>query len=244
MINKESRQVILGSAIVLLFSIPSFAALQVSNMQLDIFGGQVFSSPGTVFDKEFSFSQDSTSEQNKIIAEFQVAGDPSYWYEVRGGTINFSPSQLLADYSDGGMAVGYFDKGGILTVTGSIWYVGGETPQQVLGYGTVLQAAINAEFYAFEDMDNSILAQLNMDITGGELAAGSGSGFVLYHGIIGDTTLYDCKQGPPPGSDLTDFTQNISSSGLNSVVQIYPVPEPTIITLLGLGALQLLRRRE
>ena len=149
------------------------------------------------------------------------------------------------DMFGGARAIANFLQGATLTVTGSIWDVTDAlTPVQVSSYDTIMVAAIQADFYVFEHemWPDEIAAQLNMLITGGDLATGAQGFQSLYNGLVNDITLYSVQHPGSPTTPVESFLEDIIYTDDGSLMQIYPVPEPATIAFLGIGGLALLRR--
>ena len=238
---------------IILISSTSWAipVLKVTNVQLNLFAEESFNQFFSAGDGEFSISQNYISDPDKVIGQVQVQGDTTYLYEIRGGAVTLSPSEFdyelhgETDLFGGARAIAHFLQGATLTVTGSVWDVSGATDVEVSPYGTVMEAAVQADFYVFEHAiwTNEIAAQLNMFITGGDLATGAQGLQSLYNGLTNDITLYSCQQGVPPVAPVVSFAEDMIYTDSSSIMQIYFIPEPATVVLLGLGAVMLRKKK-
>lgn len=251
----KARKITLGVIVfVVIMSIPCWAIpLKVVDIQLDLLAdeafNQVFDASGSTYDREFFVSQDYTTPSDTVIGQIKVQNDSTYNYEIRGGAITLTPSELNyednePDYFGGTRAKAHFYAGATLTVTGSVWYVGGAIPSEYSPYGTIMVASVEDSFILAEEMfiQDQMFCQLDMLITGGDLATGAEGLQSLYPLLINDITLKSCAQGDPP-APMVNFTEDFVYNNGDSLMQIYPVPEPFTICLLGLGTL-LLRKRK
>lgn len=239
--------IITGVIVSLLLAVPVIA-VPVDGIQFNLQGGPMFYKypppPGELFVNEFHGDPDTISGHVKLLG-----GD---WedYEIRDAEFNLTASSMLSDesYADSDfmnplIAKGQFDVGAIVTITGSITTTNGAV--EVFPTGTILEAEITNQFWV-EEMKgmpgNFMNMQLDMTVTGGELATGAVTGFELYAQQIGDITLLFCSQPENPGNAVEDFASDIYYTS-PSMVQIYPIPEPMSVSLLALGGLLVLRKK-
>jgi hypothetical protein len=187
----------------------------------------------------------------------RLSGDGGYYYEIRGGSVNLLPSQLLADQSytkplyppNPKVAQGYFASGATLTMTGSIWHIAtGDNPteQEIFSGGTILTGTVGLNFYVKEQdyQPNVLNSQLDIHITGGELLNGATTGMrLLDNHAIADILLFSCSQYGSPGMKVQNFASDISYLA-PSMIQMYAAPEPFTVLFLGFGSLFALRIRK
>lgn len=239
-------------AIVLL--LPAFVSAQlISDLHYNLFGGDAFYVPD-----EFSLYEDFTWDSAKPTGTFRLAGDDKYNYEIRGGSVQSTPSTLMSDQSYPGIpglndyvAKGYFASGATLTLIGSIWHVVDDEfgnpliEDEIFASGALLTATVNNNFYVKEEdfLPNELFLQLDMTILGGELATGTVTGMQLEPHAIADITLKFCSQYDNPGLRVDDFTGDDISYLSPSIIQMYSAPEPLTAVLLGFGSLLAIRRK-
>lgn len=236
-----------------LVSAPAQGAVVV-DIQLDLLGGDAFYAiPGTVYDSELFLDEDNSTDPCKVIGQIRLSGEGSYDYEIRGGSIQLTPAELGADTSYGAgihitkhARADFLAGVATLTVTGSIWQVDEYGIAEYGGYGaggTILEAIVNYDFTAEEPGVNTVLFQLDLTITDGELYNGASAGWkMVQKRIFGDTNLAFCSQVGKPG--VEDFTSDIGyGQGSLLITPNSEIPEPLSLGLLGLGGLMTLRRR-
>ena len=236
-------------AVVLL--LPALASAQlVADLQYNLFMGDAFYAPD-----EFSLYEDYTWDSGKTTGKFRLASDSKYNYEIRGGSVELTPSTLLVDQSYAGIpfindyvAQGHFASGATLTITGSIWHVVYDelgTPiieDEIFASGALLESTVNFNFYAKEEefQANVIHSQIDLHNLSGELVTGA---MQLESHAIADITLMFCSQYDNPGMQVEDFTGGDISYLPPSIIQLYSAPEPLTAVLLGFGSLLAIRRK-
>jgi hypothetical protein len=235
---------LLGVVVVFCSASVSMAHVHVTEIQYGLYSSDTFYTDHG--DGRFFLGEDRTGDTTHFIGNFQLEGDSDWNYEIRGGSITLTPSRLLEDVSGeygAGRAVGLFENGATLTITGSITTVNGG--QVLCPYGTLIQATVTDNFYGVEESisPNFLDLQMEFQITGGELFDGAQTGFVLSQTFTTDITLRNCTEN---GGSLMDFTKDIGYAA-PSIVQIsshddYPAPEPASLVLFGLAGL-LIRKR-
>lgn len=246
------------SAFVLLLGMgtPAGATLLVEDIQFNLMagftygfdGGDAFYKDGDVYpDGEF-FVYDS-HVPGFTGGYLKLVGASGFDYDIKDGTFDLRPSELLSDESSSTHAKGKFGIGALLVMTGEIWKDGSE-----LFSGTILSATVtgdlegNEHFYAGEQAGYTpdyIGAQMVLSDFGGELATGAETGLVLAEdSIVADITLGDCSQDGNPNGDVEDFQSDIYYAlGGTTNVQMYTIPEPVSFVLIGLGGLLAMRRK-
>jgi len=237
--------IIRGVIVSLLLAVPVIA-VPVDGVQFNLQGGPIFYQipPGELFVNEFHGDPDTIS------GHVLLPGGKWEDYEIRDAMFDLSESLIMSDesYTDTNpmnpkIAKGQFDAGAIVTITGSITTTGGAV--EVFPTGTILEAEVTNQFFVEEKKglpSNLINMQLDLTITGGELATGAVTGFQLYAQQIGHITLVFCSQPDNPGAAVEDFASDIWYLS-PSMVQIYPIPEPMSVSLLALGGLLVLRKK-
>lgn len=244
------RFLILVGVIISIFSltIPAAAAVVVDGVQFNLQGGQLFYQipPGELFIGEYHGDPDTIS------GHVLVAGGLWEDYEIRDAIFDLSESALVTDESytvaypttNREIAKGQFDIGAMVTITGSITTQYGA--EEIFPTGTILQAQVINRFWAEERQGlfaNMMNIRLDLAVTGGELATGAVTGFKLFDASAADITLVFCSQEGNIAQAVEDFQSDIWYLS-PSMVQIYPVPEPMSLGLLGLGWLLILSRKE
>ncbi|MCK4885978.1 MAG: PEP-CTERM sorting domain-containing protein [Planctomycetes bacterium] len=225
------------------FFIPALTSAEIiSDLQYNLFGGDVFYVPGDVYDEEFFLNEDFSSDSSKPTGIFRLKGESQYNYEIRGGSVELTPSELLDDQSYPGIpfvndnvAQGYFASGATFTITGSIWRVIDGVEEQIFANGLLLEATVNTNFYSFEEefFPNDLFAQLDLRNITGELVTGT---MKLELHAVADITLKFCTQYDSPGMQVENFGGDMSYLQ-GSIIQFYSAPEPTTVILLGFGTL-------
>ena len=169
------------------------------------------------------------------------------------GTVHFTPMQLLpgGDNSAGGTLSGDFDaSNAILTLTGSLWQGGLGTPRPSAGSsnflienGLVLEAASDSDVLVLEEVGAQIVTgdpstQVLWSPTDGYLANGANE-----ISIIQFRSDFNFSTSVTP--DPTDFSvPSYSNPNFDGGrVVLLAIPEPMTLSLFGLGALGLIRRR-
>lgn len=258
--RKEDSKVcvVICTLVAILFLNYSANALTlVRGMQYTLFGNDFFYVPGDVYSHEFFLNEDRhETYPSDIVGQILLDGDSGYNYEIRGGSIELTPAELLADQSyatsyptslfNPYIAQGLFSKEGVtLTISGYITTIGGA--EILSDYGTLIEANVRADFYAVEQTYSASFLnfQLYFDITGGELFTGQQTGFALSPEFVSDITLRYCTQYGQ--SSLKNFTSDIGYAQ-PSIVQINaignePVPEPATFVLFTITGLMIKRIR-
>lgn len=245
--------IITGVIVSLLLAVPVIA-VPVDGIQFNLQGGPIFyqipdpppALPGELFVNEYHGDPDTIS------GHVLLPGGSWEDYEIRDAEFDLSASSILPggdqSYADSNpmnpkIAYGQFAAGAIVTMTGSITTTDGAV--EVFPTGTILEAEVTNQFWVEEKLgmpSNLINMQLDLTITGGELATGAVTGFELYEQQIGHITLVFCSQPDNPGAAVEDFASDIWYLS-PSMVQIYPIPEPMSVSLLALGGLLVLRKK-
>lgn len=227
------------------------AVTLVKGIQYTLFGGDSFYVPGDVYSREFFLYEDIyAGNLSNVVGQFRIDGDSSYNYEIRGGSIEITPSRLIQDQSyatsypvssfNPYIAKGLFDGDGVtLTMNGYITTVGGG--EILSDYGTIIEATVTADFIGTEQLYSASFLgfQLHFNITGGELFTGAQTGFALSPEFVADITLRYCTQTGQTA--LKNFASDIGYAQ-PSIVQFnavgdVPVPEPASIVLFGLAVM-------
>jgi hypothetical protein len=244
-----------GVLVLILVAVSAMQARAVTVEGIQFQLGLDINSDGLFYTKSSSsqgqfFLSDAPMDPTLINGEILVAGGQWGDYEIRDASLTMTPVNLLqdasfttSDSSNPKIAKGKFAGGAVLTITGSITTVDGA--QTVFPTGTILTATVNAAYWAQEQLGitgaNTLDAQQLLTVTGGELATGAVTGFVLSPSVVMDLTCYFCSQVGNPGMNLEDFQSDINYM-LPSTVQINP--EPVSAALFGIGAVLLGRRRQ
>ena len=153
-------------------------------------------------------------------------------YILMGGTMSFdSGSALVSDTSNGDGAYGEFAAGATMTVTGLLY----TSTFSLVASGDLIVADIKYNWFLDEQdapQYDSVTGSIYFDITGGALFSETGNtaGLVLSD-FEGYFNFSDCP------TTITDFdtTTTIYECGTSASLQISPIPEPSMILLLGLG---------
>ncbi len=226
-------------------TIPAAAVVLVDGIQFNLEGGPMFYQipPGELFIGEYH-------APGALSGHVLVPGGKWEDYEIRGAEFNLTESSILSDESytvpyfmNPKIAKGKFDAGAIITITGSITTQG--AAEEVFPTGIILEAVVSSEFWVEEKQgmpNNMVNMRMSLTVTGGELATGAVTGFKLFEDSTADITLLWCSQPENLGLAVEDFQSDIWYLS-PSMVQIYPVPEPMSLGLLGLGWLLILRRK-
>jgi len=243
--------IVVGVVVSVLLAV-SVSAVPVDGIQFNLQGGPIFfkipvpppTLPGELFVNEYH------GDPGTISGHLLLPGGSWEDYEIRDAIFDLSASSIIGDesYTDSNpmnpkIAKGQFDAGAIVTISGSITTTDGAV--EVFPTGTILEAVVTNQFWVEEKKGlpyNLINMQLDLTITGGELATGAVTGFQLYEQQIGDITLNFCSQPDNPALAVEDFASDIWYLS-PSMVQIYPIPEPMSVSLLALGGLLVLRKK-
>jgi hypothetical protein len=226
--------------VVFLFCSSSVFAVPVVAIQYCLNGNDTFYVDHE--NRRLFFYEDSTSNDDAM--GWLFTADESDYYEIRNGSIELTDSRLLQDRSGElgpGIALGLFEKGATLTITGRITSV--STGLDISPYGTIIEATVTDDFYAEEQQlsPNSLNLGLQCNLIGGELFNGALTGFVLERSFMVYPTLYWCTQFGNPKEALEDFASDIGYA-TGGVVQINPTPEPASLILFGLTGLFIMKK--
>lgn len=180
-----------------------------------------------------------------IAADVKINADATYDYQLKNASFQFAPSMRTVDVYPAGIpfAMAQFAGGSNLVVTGELWKKGGAA---ALFSGTVLEAQVSdASFTLMELAGNNVTttADINMAVTGGELATGAASGFVMLDFTL--SFLFNASVDPDTGMGVSNFTSSDYETGVSgAIVQIdAPLPEPATLAVLGLGCLMIRKFR-
>jgi hypothetical protein len=187
--------------------------------------------------------ENTSGSTNVTISLVHMRVNEVWGYDIVGtARYNLSGSNLLSDNStSGGKALGHFDDGATLTISGSIKNL---DTQQTIFTGTILTATVSDEFDMYEDEPlnpNWMHAHQQFTVTGGALSTGEAEGlrimdFVAHYSFMlctveGATNVLNLQQG------------NIKASLGNGSIQIAaPVPEPGMLGLLMFSGIVGLRK--
>ncbi|MFA5292076.1 MAG: PEP-CTERM sorting domain-containing protein [Phycisphaerae bacterium] len=240
---------VVGVLVSVLFTVPVKSA-QIEAMQYFLTTGDFFFGGeygGTMYDREF-FIEQTTSESTSTTGWLRLDDTSGTQYEIKGGSIYLSPSELLSDLSYANpipffnpyIALGHFASGATLTIEGTLTVQGSTVP---IYTGTLLEATVNVNFYGEEQSmeSNYIFFQLHFDTTGGELSTGTNVGFTITDKFYIDVELRNCSPAP-----VTNFQNDMGYAAPSWLLinPIIPTPEPATLLIFGLGAIALVRRKK
>jgi len=185
----------------------------------------------------------SAGSTNVTISLVHMRVNEVWGYDIVGtARYNLSGSNLLSDNSTSGKALGHFDDGATLTISGSIKNL---STGSTIYTGTILTATVSDEFDMYEDEPlnpNWMHAHQNFTVTGGALSTGEAEGlrimdFVAHYSfklctVEGGTNIQNLQGG------------NIKASLGNGSIQIAaPTPEPGTLGLLAIAGMVGLGKR-
>jgi hypothetical protein len=244
--------------VLLLWICPANGTLLITDMTLTIEEGVMYhgpedgTSPGE-FQLQYENGLGPPIEQVPILSgDLKVNNTPQVSYQLQNAWVSMTPSYLASDNSGGtGVADGDFYAGAVLTLWGTI--VEKATSNVVFPDGLIMTAEITHDFNLAENdgfpfpQENKIEGlDIQLDITGGELASNGVSDLVIYDGDdMFDLTynLLNCQQLDNSGGAVEDFQSMIDFGTLSTLVYSANVPEPVTAVLVGLGSILMLRRR-
>jgi len=206
---------------------PLFSAAIVDNIALTLTPNLKYYTGGTT--KQLGFTSAVTT------GDLQSSATPipgTYDYQILNATLVFSPDSLVLDHSSGGIAKGDFAGGGTITLTGDLKNrTTGITVYTAQTLLTAVMSIPSSGTWLLQEQASYIMGSVYFDPTGG----------ALYNGSLLNMGQFRLALSALPMPNPTNFALNQTS--LVTRIEITAVPEPAVLSLLGLGGLLLRKWR-